>query len=252
MNETIGVKGGHNDRRRMIIRKSQRKKLEEVASNKEVINLEKKLKKSQIINFIQFLPVVIVGQTVQTLSNNSKSTKTNSIHLPHQAKLFDKRVVSSQKEQDRSILGSLKNGNLVFKKDIEIFNLPSKGNADNIEKKKDQRDINPTKEMLQNTISIPNLFSQKKSPVSSQKKSPVSSQKKSSMSSQKEFFVPFQKESTGIDITLDSELFEKLKGRKIVDVYEKKLKDLRYDLRKIIFEYNVLVQEKDEVLFSKK
>lgn len=249
MNETFGVKGGHNDRRRMIIRKEQRKKLKE-AEQKELINLEKKVKNGQIMNLIKFLPVAIVGQTVQTLTNTSKNQDKKD-SFSQQVKLLGKDINSSKKEQNKSILGTLKNGNLVFKRDKEIPNLSSKDNIDSVEKKDKYREIKPTKEIGRNTIFIPNFSSQKKSSVSSQKKSPVFSQKKSPVSSQKEFFSPFQKGSTGIDVDLNSSILEKIKGRKIVDVYERELKDLRYDLRKIIFEYNALVQEEDEVVFSK-
>ena len=241
MNETFGVKGGHNDRRRMIIRKEQRKKLKE-AEQKELINLEKKVKNGQIMNLIKFLPVAIVGQTVQTLTNTSKNQDKKD-SFSQQEKLLGKDINSSKKEQNKSILGILKNGNLVFKRDKEIPNLSSKDNIDSAEKKDKYREIKPTKEIGRNTIFIPNFSSQKKSSVSSQKKSPVSSQK--------EFFSSFQNGSTGIDVVLNSSILEKIKGRKIVDVYERELKDLRYDLRKIIFEYNALVQEEDEVVFSK-
>ena len=249
MNETFGVKGGHNDRRRMIIRKEQRKKLKE-AEQEELINLEKKVKNGQIMNLIKFLPVAIVGQTVQTLTNTSKNQNKKD-SFSQQEKLLGKDINSSKKEQNKSILGTLKNGNLVFKRDKEIPNLSSKDNIDSAEKRDKYRESKPTKEIGRNTIFIPNFSSQKKSSVSSQKKSPVSSQKKSPVSSQKEFFSSFQKESTGIDVVLNSSILEKIKRRKIVDVYEKELKDLRYDLRKIIFEYNALVQEDDEVVFSK-
>ena len=241
MNETFGVKGGHNDRRRMIIRKEQRKKLKE-AEQKELINLEKKVKNGQIMNLIKFLPVAIVRQTVQTLTNTSKNQDKKD-SFSQQEKLLGKDINSSKKEQNKSILGILKNGNLVFKRDKEISNLSSKDNIDSAEKKDKYREIKPTKEIGRNTIFIPNFSSQKKSSVSSQKKSPVSSQK--------EFFSSFQNGSTGIDVVLNSSILEKIKGRKIVDVYERELKDLRYDLRKIIFEYNALVQEEDEVVFSK-
>ena len=257
MNETFGVKGGHNDRRRMIIRKEQRKKLKE-AEQKELINLEKKVKNGQIMNLIKFLPVAIVRQTVQTLTNTSKNQDKKD-SFSQQEKLLSKDINSSKKEQNKSILGILKNGNLVFKRDKEISNLSSKDNIDSAEKKDKYREIKPTKEIGRNTIFIPNfssqknssVSSQKKSSVSSQKNSPVSSQKKSPVSSQKEFFSSSQKGSTGIDVVLNSSILEKIKGRKIVDVYERELKDLRYDLRKIIFEYNALVQEEDEVVFSK-
>lgn len=53
-------------------------------------------------------------------------------------------------------------------------------------------------------------------------------------------FIPL-KESTLEKVT--TEKFEQLKNHKLVAEYEKKLKDVRKDLRNLIFEYNVLVDE---------
>ena len=75
MDETIGVRGGGNDRRRMIIRKQQKEKIEKLREKEELKRLENKVKKGQIINLIQFLPIVIVGQTIKNLPSNSKSDK---------------------------------------------------------------------------------------------------------------------------------------------------------------------------------
>ena len=47
------------------------------------------------------------------------------------------------------------------------------------------------------------------------------------------------------------ETLGKLKSRKIVDEYERQLKDIRFELRRVIYEYNVLVDDNDEVVLSK-
>ena len=43
---------------------------------------------------------------------------------------------------------------------------------------------------------------------------------------------------------------EKLKSHKIVDVYEKKLKDVRYELRHLVYEYSVLETDNDKLIIS--
>ena len=50
MDETIGVKGGHNDRRRtIVITKRNKKKLEEYEEERYIRDLEKKVKRQQKI-----------------------------------------------------------------------------------------------------------------------------------------------------------------------------------------------------------
>lgn len=44
---------------------------------------------------------------------------------------------------------------------------------------------------------------------------------------------------------------QKLQARKIIDVYEKQLKDIRYELRNLIIEYNTLLSEEDRILKAK-
>ena len=51
MDETIGAKGGANDRKRtMMITKQQKKKLEEYEVEREIAELEKKLENNKFIH----------------------------------------------------------------------------------------------------------------------------------------------------------------------------------------------------------
>ena len=60
MDETIGAKGGYNDRRRtIIITKRNKKKLEEYEEERYIRDLEKKVKRQQKISLIKTLPFVI-------------------------------------------------------------------------------------------------------------------------------------------------------------------------------------------------
>ena len=73
MNETIGVKGGKNDsRRRMIITKRQLEKLklfQEEQKEKELKELEKKVKLQQKLTLLVALPIATVGQVYETLTH---------------------------------------------------------------------------------------------------------------------------------------------------------------------------------------
>ena len=62
MDETIGVKGGHNDRRRtIVIAKNKKKKLEEYEEERYIRDLEKKVKRQQKISLIKTFPLAIAG-----------------------------------------------------------------------------------------------------------------------------------------------------------------------------------------------
>ena len=52
------------------------------------------------------------------------------------------------------------------------------------------------------------------------------------------------------DMLSTSEELKKVKSKKIVEAYEKELKDIRYDLRLLIDEYNHLVDDEEKILFS--
>ena len=68
MDETIGAKGGYNDRRRtLIITNKQKEKLKEKQQEKELKELEEKVKKQQIYTLIKSLPIAIGGGTFKIL-----------------------------------------------------------------------------------------------------------------------------------------------------------------------------------------
>lgn len=71
MNENIGAKGGTNDRKRFFrLLKSRKKKL----SQEELKNLEKKVKKHQLLSAIIIIPLAALGTVVKTLTKKEKVT----------------------------------------------------------------------------------------------------------------------------------------------------------------------------------
>ena len=80
MNETIGIKGGTNDRkRRMIITKKELKKLKEYQTEKEIKELEDKNRLHQIQNIAITVPIVIAGAIIE---NNDIVRKKEQIDIP--------------------------------------------------------------------------------------------------------------------------------------------------------------------------
>ena len=73
MDETIGAKGGYNDKRRVLkISLDQKKKLRQLQEEKEIKELEKKVKRQQTVTFIKTLPIAVGGGTIQTLAGKKK------------------------------------------------------------------------------------------------------------------------------------------------------------------------------------
>ena len=72
MNETIGSKGGHNDRRRSLI--ISKKKKEKLKEEQEIKELEKSVKKARKYVLIKATPLIILDGIIQLVSpsNNQK------------------------------------------------------------------------------------------------------------------------------------------------------------------------------------
>ena len=76
MDESIGAKGGKNDfRRTMIIKKNQKKKIKEYNEQRELRELEKRVKKQQIYTLIKALPIVLGGEVVKTIHDTAIGKK---------------------------------------------------------------------------------------------------------------------------------------------------------------------------------
>ena len=78
MNETIGVKGGYQDRKRSLkIKKEIAKKLQEQEENEKTRELNILIKNKNIINRINFIPFVLVGKKLvkESKQNNNSFTQ---------------------------------------------------------------------------------------------------------------------------------------------------------------------------------
>ena len=212
MDETIGVKGGHNDyRRTLIITKKEKKKLQRLQEEKEIKELEKEVKKIQRYSLIKTLPIAVTFGTIKLLRDTGKKKidkeKENS---KWKIKEYDTDLsVKKRKNKETKEIVIIKDGKKqIIKVDIK---LPIKQEI-NLDKKEEVIDTHPIKE---DNNTIENIV----------KKEEVKENKQ--------------------------EKLDKLKARKIIDVYEKELKDIRYELRELIFEYNVLKDESEKIVLSK-
>lgn len=262
MNETIGVKGGRNDRRRTLVISNKIKealqKANEEMRKKEFAQLENKVMVSQKVTLLKTLPIVILGQVYQTLTKNPERdqqlVKQEAINLLSQENLFNEK-------ETEEIIAAIKNNNLsslsqetleklgisIEKNDqvseLDIESLLTKEQKVTEETPTKQEISAKTKEAILTAITV-------NEPEDKKAVEPIKANQEKSLSQDKthseiEILDIAEEEKTDTQEKLD-----KLKNRKIVDEYEKKLKDARTDLRNLIFEYNVMVEESDNLYRS--
>lgn len=281
MNETIGVKGGHNDSRRTLkIKEKQKKKLLAEIEEKELKELEKKVKKQQKFVLIKTLPLIIVGQTLKTLYDTSSGKK--DIDLEDEKSKWRikeyglEHTTESLQEKDRKERESSKRRKIIVDETgrkiivdipvveekqstiidgINIFQTPLTKEED-LEKKREDLEETQEKSVEEEK--------KKESPtkVEVQKEIPIRKTKAGIVDSgdyEEENKFSFDSSDYSYDYDLADERslpdnirkkIGKLKARKIIDEYERQLKDIRYELRQLIFEYNVLVDEKNDAVLS--
>lgn len=238
MDETIGVKGGRQDRKRMVvISKNRKKKLER--ETEEIKELEKKVKKQQVYTFIRALPIAIGGEIIKTIYENTVGKK------------------KKEKEEENSKWK-------IKEYDADISpKTPQESKLEELKKQKKKTIVTPTGEMITIFIKSPE---EKKYIEEKQYKNinstPESKNKEEQETPKKFIFsgidVEEKKEEQKISNQKENEISNnyqekigKIKSRKIVEEYEKKLKEIRYDLRQTIYEYNVLVDQEEAIVVKK-
>ena len=257
MNETIGEKGGYNDRRRSLkIQNEQKKKKEQALIEREVKELEKKVKKQQVLTLVKTLPIVIVGGTLKIIYDTAKKgdsltdirEKSDGYVNPFIKDSEDyvrgkvttkvvktndggKVIVSvpvSDSDGKKSIIEDL-----LFPGHSEEKKFIYEGNVNEGVKHTDQTNLTdtPTKVIFNGNEYV------------------------SSPEVRNDYSTPKIIDYSDYDLELDSDklpdyirdTLEKLKSHKLISEYEKELKDIRYDLRQLIYEYSVLVDDSEKI-----
>lgn len=257
MNETIGEKGGYNDRRRSLkIQNEQKKKKEQASIEREVKELEKKVKKQQVLTLVKTLPIVIVGETLKTIYDTAKKgdsltdirEKSDGYVNPFIKDSEDyvrekvttkvvktndggKVIVSvpvSDSDGKKSIIEDL-----LFPEHYEEKKFIYEGNVNEGVRHTDQTNLTdtPTKVIFNGNEYV------------------------SSPEVRNDYYTPKVIDYSDYDLELDSDklpdyirdTLEKLKSHKLISEYEKELKDIRYDLRQLIYEYSVLVDDSEKI-----
>lgn len=258
MNETIGAKGGVNDRRRqMRISREQKKKLEDFEEQREIAELEQKVRKKQFYTLIKTLPIVVGGGLVQTLYDTATGRKhdTEEENSKWRIKEYDGDVTHMTPEEFRE-----------KQKRKRVITTPTGEKiivyvSDDIEDLKELPEVKEDVEIL--TLKDEKKEVPKTIPSTTPKTSEEVKQDRVKAFEEEVLSSP---ETVDLDTFIDHELsdidfsdlspeaknkLDQLKSRKIVDEYEKQLKDIRYELRQVIYEYNVLVDEGEDVVLSR-
>ncbi len=258
MNETIGAKGGVNDRRRqMRISREQKKKLEDFEEQREIAELEQKVRKKQFYTLIKTLPIVVGGGLVQTLYDTATGRKhdTEEENSKWRIKEYDGDVTHMTPEEFRE-----------KQKRKRVITTPTGEKiivyvSDDIEDLKELPEVKEDVEIL--TLKDEKKEVPKTIPSTTPKTSEEVKQERVKAFEEEVLSSP---ETVDLDTFIDHELsdidfsdlspeaknkLDQLKSRKIVDEYEKQLKDIRYELRQVIYEYNVLVDEGEDVVLSR-
>ena len=272
MDESIGAKGGRRDRKRsIIIERSKKQKLQEYQEEKEIRDLEKKVKKQQVYTLIKTLPIVIGGGTIQNMRDVAhpkpdKEEENSRWRIKeYDADITHKTPLEDSIERERKII-TLPTGTKVV-----IYVPIVKENHTTKDSKIDDVDLIEKSPVEKKTESIQEKKYEEKKENSKEKntKHEIPAITKPSVGDsfseqedtllQEDFVITPYVERTldfqDIDFEhLPDHLQEKLqllKSHKIIDELEKQLKDVRYELRKIISDYNVLVDEEKRIVLSK-
>ena len=251
MNETIGVKGGRNDRRRrMLITKKMKEKLElyyKEQKEKEFKELERKVKLQQKLTALVAIPIAAAGQVYETITNDHEKKK--ALLLKETIELIEKENMFSESDKKEIIL-ALKSGNifslneeLLGKLGLSFGSTKQVAELDLTEFNKEKEEASlETKEAVLSVVEL----------TLEEKEQKLFSEENKEKLSQVENLTPETEIKAGIkqDDSIDEKL-DKLKNHKIIEEYEHELKDVRKDLRELIFEYNVISEEAENVYDSK-
>ena len=227
MDETIGSRGGRNDRRRtLIITNNQKKKIKERYQKKKderIKKLEKEVKNIQLASLFVAVPISITGNVFETLLHlrdeeknereEAKGLQTEELHQQEKLELKETtEYIEDYQLNDRTFKDK------GYPRTIEgKFVLPPKIKL-----------VEPPKEATAK-ITLDNPKQQESS--KQDQKAPVS--------------------ISPIPIAPATNELERLQDKKIVEKYEEKLKEVKQELTDIVFEYNVISKNATEMVNTK-
>jgi len=221
MNENIGVKGENNDLRKQKKIFEKKKKKEEL----EIEELEKSVKKLQFQTAIIAIPLIISANAFRKLLLGEEKEEKSTIFLPK----------TSLEKKDKVFITENDSHELV---EVTLT-------TNRYKNKKILAEASPDEKLI--------LKAPKEEPETLEKVDSNSKEKtiieqdnhKIEIRLQKQEYIPIKEEISSVqkeDIQLD-----RLTNTSIINQYEKELKGIRIELKKVIYEYNVLVDYSDNL-----
>ena len=268
MNEAIGAKAGKRDRkRRIIITANQKKKIKENYQRKKqerIKKLEKDVKNLELASFLVAVPIAIAGTTVETLLNlreeqkderlqakglqieeraKAKALQTEELHQANKLELGESAIyIEDYQSNDRKFTDygypkTIDGKEVVSYPDKKIITIEKKEYPKVVEAKVSLEENNKNV-TLKETLEQPN-----------KQQEVTEKQTKVEVKEQKQTIIPIPESQ--IENLEQSKVFQKFADKKIVAGYEEKLKEVRGELKKLIYEYNVLAQAAEDLTDSK-
>lgn len=255
MNETIGAKGGANDRRRTLkITRQRKKKLEEKRKLKE---LENKVRKQQRYTLIKTIPIALLGGTIKTIyeiATNKKESQEVKENIKEHSKEQD---ITITLENGKKVIVKNSNTNEIKEQKAETISpQTSQKNKEPIIVLKDGQEIS-IKDLNKNPINedTTNIKKEKEAKeVKIKIKKAGINQVTENENKKQEYNINYDYSTSVIDErslpTKTKEKIQKLKAHKIIETYEQELKEIRYELRNLTSDYRVLAGQEEEIVYS--
>lgn len=248
MDETIGAKGGHNDRKRVFrIQKKKKEKLRKEDEQK-ILLLEKELRKKQSLLLLGTIPIVVAGVTYRAIVKvaRSFSVAPSKKDIPWKIKEIDDTIVTPiERKKDykekRKIVGT-KSKSVSNDKPIILDALEEKGSVE-------KASFHPIVEVKNQRKEETKQFISKNQEEDKQK---LENFKKTNMRFLSKENKKKEKKSTSPNIS-EGEInnsFPNDKVEQMINEYQKQLIEIQFELKQLLLDVCKIASEEEKKQYS--
>ena len=264
MNETIGEKGGRRDRKRTIIITSEnKKKLKEYYKKKKKLKLEKlerEVKNLQLASFLVAVPISIAGNIYDAMFHVIDETKEEEKEKGLQKELRDKAKGLQVEELHQTEKLELSETSTYIEdyqtndRKFTDYGYPKTIEGKMIVSLADNKKLNSVKTNIE--ITLPPQIAKTQVSLTENNKlgkkedilNQTNQESKIEVLEEKQDTIPMP--AAGMSF-IENTVFQKAQDKTLVVKYEEKFKDIREELKELIYEYYVLAQETNDIYTSK-
>lgn len=264
MNETIGEKGGRRDRKRTIIITSEnKKKLKEYYKKKKKLKLEKlerEVKNLQLASFLVAVPISIAGNIYDAMFHVIDETKEEEKEKGLQKELRDKAKGLQVEELHQTEKLELSETSTYIEdyqtndRKFTDYGYPKTIEGKMIVSLADNKKLNSVKTNIE--ITLPPQIAKTQVSLTENNKlgkkedilNQTNQESKIEVLEEKQDTIPMP--AAGMSF-IENTVFQKAQDKTLVVKYEEKFKNIREELKELIYEYNVLDQETNDIYTSK-